>query len=205
MGSSASPLAASIRVTVPSSVFATHAAPPPKATSAGAAPTGIGSPTDSRVVASSRVTVPLARLVIHTLPSPAAIPPGSATLAGARSGCLVWGSIRVTVPSPLVTHTPPAPTAIASGPAATGIGLPTGRPSIGSSSITRDPLLSATQTPPSPSPTATATGVPPIFVARSASGVGISVLPLPPPPPHPAGPRRATARRRAYRRRDRCD
>src|SRR5215203_4844316 len=84
IGSSGSALEASMRVTVPSAVFATQAAPAPTVTSVGWVPTGIGSPTELSDLGSKRVTVSLARLVTQTAPSPTAIPPASAILSGAR-------------------------------------------------------------------------------------------------------------------------
>ena len=118
IGSSASPVAASMRVTVPSLVFATHAAPSPMATSAGRAPTSIWS-IASPVLESKRATTPRSALVTHTAPSPTAMPPGCETRSEAAVSSPPRGSRRVIVPSPLGAHTAPSPAATARGPGET--------------------------------------------------------------------------------------
>ena len=97
----------SIRETVPSRLFATHAAPWPKAIPVGPLPTWIGAKTCLPVVGSMRTTWPAARWLAHTVPAP------NASSVAATWNCLVGlpllASILVIVPSPVfATQTEPA-------------------------------------------------------------------------------------------------
>ena len=117
--------AGSIRVTVPSPLFATHTEPAPTATPAGERPTGIVVVT-AEVSGSIRTTVPSSESATHTPPSPTAIPVGPLPTAIGVSSPV--GSTRVTLlPSLSVTHVAPSPTAIAVGPEFGSIGCPTTR------------------------------------------------------------------------------
>ena len=95
----------SIRETVPSRLFATHAAPLPKAMPVGPFPTGIAK-TCFPVVGSTRTTWPAARSLAHSVPAPNASPVAA---TGSVDGLPLFGSILVIVPSPvLATQTEPA-------------------------------------------------------------------------------------------------
>ena len=108
-------VAASMRLMVPSPLFATHTDPMPTAIPTGSVPTGIEVVTAS-VTGSMRVTESPSESATHTPPSPTAIALGpSPTVIGVRSPV---GSIRVTVFASLsATQTAPAPIATAVGPA----------------------------------------------------------------------------------------
>ena len=97
----------SIRETVPSRLFATHAAPWPKAIPVGPFPTWIGAKTCFPVVGSMRTTWPAARWLAHSVPAPKA-----SSVAATWSGLVglpLLGSILVIVPSPVfATQTEPA-------------------------------------------------------------------------------------------------
>ena len=95
----------SIRVTVPSRLFATHAAPLPKAIPVGPFPTWIVA-TCFPVVGSMRTTWLAARSLAHSVPAPKA---SSVAATGSVVGLPLSGSILVIVPSPVfVTQTEPA-------------------------------------------------------------------------------------------------
>ena len=96
----------SIRETVPSRLFATHAAPSPKAIPVGPFPTWVA-PTCFPVFGSMRTTLPTARWLAHSVPAP------KASSVAATGSVLVRvplsGSILVIVPSPVfATQTEPA-------------------------------------------------------------------------------------------------
>jgi hypothetical protein len=132
---------ASIRVTVPSPLFATHTEPAPIATPAGARPTAIVSVTD-RVAGSIRATLSSSEYATHTPPSPTAIPVGPLPTGIGVSTPV--GSTRVTLsPSVSVSQVAPAPSAIAAGPEFGSSGST--RPVAGSRRVSR-PEDGATQT-----------------------------------------------------------
>ena len=95
-----------IRETVPSRLFATHAAPSPKAIPVGPFPTGIGAKSCFPVVGSMRATSPAARSLAHSVPAPNA---SSVAATGSVVGLSLSGSILVIVPSSVfATQTFPA-------------------------------------------------------------------------------------------------
>ena len=165
----------SMRVTVPSPLFATHTEPAPSETPVGECPTGIVAVTafvlgSIRTISSSSVSA------THTPPSPTAIPLGPWPTASDLTKPV--GSTRVTLlASASVTHTASAPRAIPAGPAF-GSSCSATRP-VRVSRRASEPDDGATQSVPPLAATAPgppATTLPTRAVRRSASNRGSMLL-----------------------------
>ena len=146
-----------MRVTVPSSEFATQTAPLPNTIPVAPFPTGIVR-TTAGPLALIWVTVAVSPLATQTDPSPIAIPSGRPA-TGSTSVCPPPGLTLDTVPSSVfATHTAPYPVAIDAGPFPTAISLPTTLLAPGLIRSTARLEKSLTQT--RPKPVATPEGMP---------------------------------------------
>src|SRR4051812_48747484 len=143
------PLSESIRVIVPSPVFATQTEPAAWTIPSGPTPTPIFW-TTVFVPGSIRETVPSRLLTTQTAPSPVAIPLGPLPTGIVSTTAFVPGSIRETEwPSALVTQYAPSPAATAVGVAPTAVAA-TRRPERASTTPSESPAAETAGRPPLP-------------------------------------------------------